>query len=228
LVESIFGLDTATVQINVFPVNQGGGTVDNPNDASAGPTLEDPIGAPPVNEPKQEDVPSQQAGDSPERIVHSTYSSQLDFAAVDSKPTALLAGNISERVSRYDSAARASRAVFETGTFDVARGALDTDFNMSTYSGSLDEFHDSFLSTVTIGNWRGTGGIAFAGSLSIGWVIFSLKGGYIVGSLLSATTPTWAMIDPLPVFDSLESNERDKNGERDLLDELLGSTASRD
>ncbi len=47
-------------------------------------------------------------------------------------------------------------------------------------------------------------------ALSVGYVLWTIRGGYLVASLLSST-PLWAMVDPLPVLAFAESEEEEGN-----------------
>jgi hypothetical protein len=42
-------------------------------------------------------------------------------------------------------------------------------------------------------------------ALSVGYVVWTLKGGYLVASAM-ASTPLWRMVDPLPVLNDLPDN----------------------
>jgi hypothetical protein len=61
---------------------------------------------------------------------------------------------------------------------------------------------DMFDQTLTVGV-----ATTLTTALSVGYVMWTLRGGYLVASLLS-TIPTWRMIDPLPILDSYDSSRR--------------------
>ena len=52
-------------------------------------------------------------------------------------------------------------------------------------------------------------GSAAAGStaLSVGYVLWTIRGGYLAASLMSSL-PAWQMVDPLPILDSLEDRTK--------------------
>jgi hypothetical protein len=71
------------------------------------------------------------------------------------------------------------------------------------------------LQSVMVGS-----GAAVTGTLSVGYVIWLLRGGLLVSSLLSSL-PAWHAIDPLPVLGRTEQDE-DEGDEADPLERLFG------
>jgi hypothetical protein len=61
---------------------------------------------------------------------------------------------------------------------------------------------------------------AVTGTLSVGYVIWLLRGGLLVSSLLSSL-PAWHAIDPLPVLGRTEQDE-DDGEDADQLERLFG------
>ena len=132
-----------------------------------------------------------------------------------------------QRASRFSIIVNPLVEDFVTGTFDVAVDFVNLRFDQGALLENLDDFHETMMTSVSLGEWSVPQGIAITGGLSIGWVLWSLKGGYIVGSLISAATPTWSLIDPLPVFDTLGTSERRTDDEKDALEEMLVSGAAK-
>ena len=62
------------------------------------------------------------------------------------------------------------------------------------------------------------GAVSVSTGLSIGYVIWLVRGGLLIGSVLSSL-PAWRNIDPLPVLSSLDSDEDSHND--DSLEELV-------
>jgi hypothetical protein len=60
-------------------------------------------------------------------------------------------------------------------------------------------------------------GAALSGGLSIGYVVWLVRGGVLASSMLSAL-PAWQMIDPLPVLAAARRRGRPAGGERDEPD----------
>ena len=56
------------------------------------------------------------------------------------------------------------------------------------------------------------GAVSVSTGLSIGYVIWLVRGGLLLGSVLSSL-PAWRSIDPLPVLGSLDGSENDSEGE---------------
>ena len=80
------------------------------------------------------------------------------------------------------------------------------------YLGALDGIHDEVKSediyyTGIVGST-----IAVTGSLSVGYVIWMIRGGVLMSSILSSL-PAWKMIDPLPILaeDSENNSEDDES-----------------
>jgi hypothetical protein len=59
---------------------------------------------------------------------------------------------------------------------------------------------------------------AVSATLSIGYVIWLVRGGALLSSLL-ASIPAWSLVDPLPVLGSMGSNDEDSDDES--LDEMI-------
>ena len=58
--------------------------------------------------------------------------------------------------------------------------------------------------------------------LSVGYVIWCLRGGSLVATLLT-TLPLWRWLDPLPVLDHYDENGKRKQGQADEDEERLRS-----
>ena len=56
---------------------------------------------------------------------------------------------------------------------------------------------------------------ATSASLSIGYILWLLRSGYLVSSVL-ATLPMWQSVDPLPILASMNDDEEDES-----LDEMI-------
>ena len=57
--------------------------------------------------------------------------------------------------------------------------------------------------------------------LSVGYVLWLLRGGVLVSSMLSSL-PAWRMVDPLPILGRLDEDE-DENAEDDSLESIVAS-----
>ena len=53
--------------------------------------------------------------------------------------------------------------------------------------------------------------IATTGGVSVGYVLWTIRGGYLIGSLLSSQMPAWKMVDPLPILDFLGDDDDDNS-----------------
>jgi hypothetical protein len=76
-------------------------------------------------------------------------------------------------------------------------------------------------------------GVALTGGLSVGYVVWLIRGGVLLSSVVSAL-PAWQMLDPLPVLAAPQRRRRDKKAERDepkverLFDDAQRRGAERD
>ena len=226
---SIFGSDTTTITISVPPITQSSGSDGGSSNVGGNPDIvEIPVPLPPQ---RASETKSRQ----PHQEVHRHYRGESDGNAIvlpsktnsENRATVLAriggSRDIRELRSRYAFELASS---FETGAFDVSIDIASLNLEMGAFLGGLDSFHESMMSSIHVNEWNVPRGLALTGGLSIGWILWTLKGGYLVGSLLSATNPTWSMVDPLPIFDSID-NEKNQSGEGDFLDEMLASHTSK-
>lgn len=70
---------------------------------------------------------------------------------------------------------------------------------------NLDNTKDQFREAATLGKTIQVSTVALSTGLSVGYIIWILRGGVIVASMMSAM-PAWRFIDPLPVLDNLEED----------------------
>jgi hypothetical protein len=59
--------------------------------------------------------------------------------------------------------------------------------------------------------------------LSVGYVIWLLRGGVLVSSLLSSL-PAWRLVDPLPILGRLDDDEDDDDAADETLESLVART----
>lgn len=133
--------------------------------------------------------------------------------------TEIVASAEDEEARRYENRRQSQQTQnydFVTGTFNVASEFVATTFDSVSLLGGLDHVEDAMMHAVAAGSWQVHSGMALTSGLSIGWVLWSTKGSYIVGSLLSTASP-WMFVDPLPVLDAIDkpkrSRRKDKSGE---------------
>lgn len=101
----------------------------------------------------------------------------------------------SSRASRGESTAALPRLLLHGGAFGHRLDAL-------TDRVKLDFRFESNLVGATM---------ATTGGVSVGYVLWSIRGGYLIGSLLSSQMPAWKMIDPLPILSFLGDDEDDNS-----------------
>lgn len=69
-------------------------------------------------------------------------------------------------------------------------------------------------------------GIGLTGGLSIGYVVWLVRGGVLVSSMLSAL-PAWQMMDPLPVLAARRGRAGTAKGPDGKVEELFDETAAK-
>ena len=72
----------------------------------------------------------------------------------------------------------------------------------------LEQVEDGFEFDGAIPEWATGTAVATTASLSVGYIMWMLRGGYVLASVLS-TMPVWQHIDPLPVLAALEAADDD-------------------
>jgi len=66
-------------------------------------------------------------------------------------------------------------------------------------------------------------GIVVTGGLAVGYVLWLIRGGYLLSSLLTSM-PAWRLVDPLPILDYLDDEsaaDKSREDEDESLEELL-------
>lgn len=59
-----------------------------------------------------------------------------------------------------------------------------------------------------ISEWAAGGAIVTSTGLSVGYILWLIRGGYVLASVVS-TMPVWQNVDPLPVLDALDRSDED-------------------
>ena len=104
---------------------------------------------------------------------------------------------------------------------------LDFIHDVGGFLSDLDSFKDllSFKFSIPQGV---AGSVLFSTvGLSVGYVMWTIHGGYLVASMLSSL-PAWALVDPLPVLEYLDDSEDSKKsqrqGDKESLDSIIDNT----
>jgi Cadherin-like len=97
---------------------------------------------------------------------------------------------------------------------EITRATLRDKF----FSDEVQKVRDEMNQTLQLDRNVVASATAVSASLSIGYVIWLVRGGALLSSLL-ASLPAWRMVDPLPVLGNMASGE-DQNDD-DSLDEMI-------
>jgi hypothetical protein len=100
-----------------------------------------------------------------------------------------------------------------------AMTALSQGMGAETYLDKLDLMRDAMKSQTTFEELVIGSSAAVSGSLSIGYVLWLLRSGALVGSLLAAM-PAWTVLDPVPVL-AYYLNRNRKSGDDDLSERMF-------
>jgi hypothetical protein len=104
--------------------------------------------------------------------------------------------------------AEAELAMLEPLQDAIAGGSQTFSLYAAPFAGALDELRDNLnvdfhFEMVAMGATFAT-----TGSISVGYVLWMIRGGYLLGSVLSQV-PAWRIVDPLQILDVLGSDEDD-------------------
>ena len=92
----------------------------------------------------------------------------------------------------------------------VDAGALA--FDAALFWDELDTLQEDVQPGLAFGTAAVGTTAALTTALSVGYVMWTLKGGYLIASALSSA-PLWRMVDPLPVLHELPARRSDEDEE---------------
>ena len=201
------------------------------NDTPAAP-VNSPLATSPASAggkaPSQQPNGSPQAGASLGNLDNAiTESSALQPAASQSGvPSAAAEVRGVENVSSRNASARHTGFLLRTATFEPARfgislpvpaslqspiaevRALPAATQNASFLQELDRLRETMQSEVEFEHRIIGSAVAVGTGLSVGYVIWLLRGGLLITSLLSSL-PAWRYIDPLPVLGRLQGDEEE-------------------
>jgi hypothetical protein len=90
----------------------------------------------------------------------------------------------------------------------------------SEWVGELNRVRDSVDSETKLEQKLVASSVAITGSLSVGYVMWLLRGGLLLSSLLSSL-PAWHVIDPMPVLSHTDGGRKDDKPDDDPLEKLF-------
>jgi hypothetical protein len=126
----------------------------------------------------------------------------------------------SQELSRSDQGVSAglirNRTATENNEYaDIIRTTLNT----QAFADDLQKVRDEATKSLKLDQNVVASTTAVSATLSIGYVIWLVRGGALLSSLL-ASMPAWRMIDPLPILDSMGGGD-DDNADDDSLDAMI-------
>jgi len=119
------------------------------------------------------------------------------------------------------SAPASARTELDVSVESVTRNLRETGF-----VGELDTMRDQLDGKIAVQGKLVASSVAVTGSLSVGYVIWLLRGGLLLSSLLSSL-PAWHAVDPMPVLARGGSEDDDEGADEDPLERLFGKAKDR-
>lgn len=121
----------------------------------------------------------------------------------------------------------AASAEFETQRIsrdELARGLQFSGEDLSfvvqdRYIEQVEELDEELVFEATVPEWAVGSAVVTSASLSVGYIVWMVRGGYMLASVLS-TMPVWQNIDPLPVLDELTGDDEDDESLESMIDEV--------
>jgi hypothetical protein len=89
------------------------------------------------------------------------------------------------------------------------------------FVGELDTMRDQLDGKIEVQDKLVASGVAVSGGLSVGYVIWLLRGGLLLSSLLSSL-PAWHAVDPMPVLARGGGDDDEEGADEDPLERLFG------
>ena len=105
----------------------------------------------------------------------------------------------------------------DLGMLEAVAGSLGS----SEFVGELDTMHDQVDGKIEVQDKLVASGVAVSGGLSVGYVIWLLRGGLLLSSLLSSL-PAWHAVDPMPVLARGGNDDDEAGADEDPLERLFG------
>lgn len=194
---------------------------------------------PPQNRRPPPSAPAPQApqrrprNDSPSRVSNRPSSTSTSQSSRSSRPSSS-SGSTRAPVASPKPVASAAPTPSQPQTEPVATAPpetprvttsqsttqLDSPFESMTFLQELDKLRDDVHQDEEIAVAVRAGATALTTGLSIGYVLWLLRGGLLLSSLLTSL-PAWRFIDPLPVLAHLETNSETDTEDDDSLEAVI-------
>ena len=99
--------------------------------------------------------------------------------------------------------------------------AVKSTLRNTEWVGELDHMREQIDGKIEVQSNLVVSSVAVSGSLSVGYVIWLLRGGLLLSSLLSSM-PAWHAVDPMPVLARGGDSDDDAGADEDPLEKLFG------
>ena len=228
------GVETVTIEVMSFVGNgiedsgeDGGGTVDGTNDSGNDDEL---IAPPPIlfghlnNDDVAEeglfDFLSRSTSDRTQITMTNVEIAEYEGVNTPANDSVFYAsGNHPIDVT----AVGGQRDLMETGRHMLTEMVHGFNFEDVAFVEALDSLQktvklDFPIELATLGAT-----IATTGGMSVGYVLWTIRGGYLIGGLLSSQMPAWRLVDPLPIVDFLGNEDEE---DHDSLETIIAAAKS--
>jgi hypothetical protein len=103
----------------------------------------------------------------------------------------------------------------------AALNTFKASLNNAGWVDALNEMRDQVDGQIKVEQMLVASSVAVGGSLSVGYVVWLLRGGLLLSSLLSSL-PAWQSIDPMPVLARGGDADEEADDDLDPLEKLFG------
>jgi hypothetical protein len=226
------GLDSviATVTIDVVEPEGGSAALPTPVAIEPAPPERDPL---PASDPAGTSPIASWRGENKPMASRSQESSRRGALGVtheqDSGLVAPLVTNISMNVAAFDGEYWIRKSTDMTGRWSrkLQFDSLGFSFDASMLWDRFDSVRVQLGTDLRSQVFTAGAATALASAFSVGYLVWTLRGGYLLATVLSSL-PAWRMMDPLPILECDREKSRDGTGDEDSgEDETLVSLVAK-
>jgi hypothetical protein len=132
-------------------------------------------------------------------------------------------GGLREAAGTPESAlpADTTLATAAPSTATISLEQFEASLTDASWRDAVDQMRERLDKPLRVEQMLIASSVTVGGGLSVGYIVWLLRGGLLISSLLSSL-PAWQSIDPLPVLGKREEDEGDGQDDTDPLERLFG------